>query len=227
MIEKRKLTRLKLLRHLRVFDRIGFKLIGHLADIHTEGMMVISEHPQEIGVGYEIKIILPETLNNKNEIYFNAKALWCRKYFNPLFFQCGFQIQHISAVHVELIESLIDKYGFQEIFDNTAVKYYRGIEGYNCAQAILKVFQDRFGVKDDQILAAADFGGGKAEGGICGALYAIMQLMDNRGVKKQMTLAFKKEVGSIFCDEILEMGRLSCAGCIHTASHILKRMIDQ
>ncbi len=226
MIEKRKLTRLKLLYHLRVFDRSNFKLLGHLADIHTEGMRVISEQPLKTNAVHDIRIALPETIGCTEEIHFSAQVLWCKKYVNPLFSQAGFQIQHMSAEYVQIIESLIQKYGFQKIFNNKAVQYYRGIEGYNCAQALLKFYKNRFAVTEDQIGAHAAFGGGDAEGGICGALYAVKQLANNPKIEKIIVQRFKKEVGSVCCDDILEMGRLSCAGCIYTAATILQDIID-
>jgi hypothetical protein len=127
---------------------------------------------------------------------------------------------------VYLLESLIQNYGFRNIFLNSAVRYYRGIEGYNCAQAILKTFQDRLDIKEKQINDYVDYGGGKAEDGICGALYAAKQLAGNAELIQKIVHQFKEEVGTIYCDEILELGRLSCTGCICTASEILLRILD-
>ena len=227
MIEKRKLTRLKLLYYLRVFDRDNFKLLGFLGDIHTQGMMLISEKPQDINMVHKIRIALPDVIEGKDEIHFTAKSLWSKPYVNPLFFQSGFQIQRISDRYVGMLESMIQNYGFQGIFKSKAVTLYRGIEGYNCAQAILSVFQERLHVDEERILEFIDYGGGNAKGGVCGALYAIQQLAENPEQAQVMVQRFDEEVGSVFCDEILEMGRLSCAGCIFTASKILQSLLDE
>jgi hypothetical protein len=226
MHERRKLTRIKLLYHLRVFDKDNFKLLGYLVDIHTEGMSLISEKLLEVDKTHSIRIILPENSYDQEEIHFSAKLLWRSPYINPLFYQAGFKIKHIEKAHVHLLESLIHNYGFRNIFLNRAVRYYRGIEGYNCAQAILKTFQDRLDINENQINSYVDYGGGKAENGICGALYAIKQLAGNAELIQKIVQQFKEEVGTIYCDEILELGRLSCTGCICTASEIFLRILD-
>ncbi len=227
MPEKRELSRLKLLFHLRVFDRGSFKLLGHLADIHTKGMMVVSEQSQKINAVHDIKILLPEAIDSQDEVHFTAKVLWCVPYVNPLFYQSGFKIQRIDNVFVQLMESMIQTYGFHGIFHSDAVKYHRGVEGYNCAQAILKEFQNRLGVTDEQVVDYAAYGGGRAEDGICGALYAIKQLAGDIDLIKIIMQQFQEEVGSVNCDEILQLGRLSCAGCICTASRVLQRVLDE
>lgn len=226
MRERRKLTRLKLLYHLRVLDRDNFKLLGYLVDIHTEGMGIISEQLPEVDKTHSIRIILPEDFNGQDEIHFSAKLLWRSPYINPLFYHAGFKIQHIEKAHVQLLESLIHNFGFRNIFLNRAVQYYRGIEGYNCAQAILKTFQDRLDINENQVNDYADYGGGKAEDGICGALYAVKQLSGNAEHIKKIVQQFEDEVGTIYCDEILELGRLSCTGCICTATEIFLRILD-
>jgi hypothetical protein len=227
MIERRKLTRLKLLYYLRVFDKDNYRLLGYLGDIHTKGMMLISESPLTIEKNYNIRIALPEPLDKHDEITATARALWGRRYINPLFYQTGFQIQNLQQEYVQLMESMIQTYGFQSVFQSEAVKYYRGIEGYNCAQAILKVFQQKVGANPDLIHQYAEYGGGNAKGGVCGALFAIEQLAANADLAQQARHRFNEQVGSIFCSDILELGRLSCAGCISVAAKILQDHIDE
>ncbi len=222
ILERRKLSRLKLLHHLRVFDRQNFRLLGHLADIHHEGMMLISEQVQKLDQIHQIKILLPETIGSHQEIHFSAKVLWCRNYINPMFHQAGFQIEHIDPRHMQLLEMLVDRFGFQSIFESKVVQYYRGIEGYNCAQSILKAFQHRLNISEKRVAEYAEFGGGNAPNGICGALFAIQQVSRNHEMSCRFENRFKKEVGATLCDEILIMGRLSCTGCIFTAFQILQ-----
>ena len=227
MIEKRKLTRLKLLYHLRVFNKDNYRLLGCLGDIHAKGLMLVSESRITIKKDYNIRIALPEPLDEREEINVTARALWCRLYVNPLFYQTGFQIQDLQQEYVQLLESMIAKYGFQSVFQSEAVKLYRGIEGYNCAQAILKVFQHKVNVDPDLIHQCAHYGGGNAQGGVCGALFAIEQLAVNTDLAEQARHHFDEQVGSIFCDDILELGRLSCAGCIAVAAKILQDILDK
>jgi hypothetical protein len=225
MRDKRNLSRLKLLYHLRVLDRNNYKRLGHVADIHTQGMMVLSEHRLEPKVVHDIKIALPDALDGREEIELSATVLWCVPYVNPLFFQSGFKFHHIDRMLVQALEALIQRYGFLGVFQNHAVHYYRGIEGYNCAQAVSKMFQVQLSVDDDQITDLAACGGGNAEDGICGALHAIRQLAGNDRNRRNVIQRFEQEVGSLYCDEILALGRLSCAGCIYTACRILQDIL--
>jgi hypothetical protein len=226
MIERRKLTRLRLLYYLRVFDKDNYRLLGHLGDVHTKGMMLISESPLTVNKNYNIRIALPEPLDKHEKINATARALWCRLYTNPLFYQTGFQIQYLHNEHVQLLESVIQKYGFQSVFQSEAVKFYRGIEGYNCAQAIVKAFQHKVSVGPDLIHQYARYGGGNATDGVCGGLFAIEQLAPNLDLAQQARHCFDEQVGSIFCSDILELGRLSCAGCISVAANILYDILD-
>ena len=81
-------------------------------------------------------------------------------------------------------------------------------------------------ISENQISTFADYGGGKAEDGICGALYAVKQLAGNAELIQKIVQQFKEEVGTVYCDEILELGRLSCTGCICTAAEIFQRILD-
>lgn len=220
--EKRKLTRLKLLCHLRVFDRLNFRLLGHLADIHAEGMMVISEQAPKPGRIHQIKIVLPEPIEDHDEIHFPAKVLWCRKYENPIFHQAGYKMERLDQRCIHLLERLVHRFGFRDVFQSKVVRYYRGIEGYNCAQAILIALSQRFDVDEALLDTYAGYGGGRAPKGTCGALYTIQQLSRSQKAAKRFEERFIEEVGSTQCDEILTMGRLSCTGCIFTAYQIIQ-----
>ena len=68
------------------------------------------------------------------------------------------------------------------IMNNTRDKvkrYFRGIEKYNCAQAILKVFQDECNISDDKIKEYVKYGHGRVPDGVCGALYVINELIND------------------------------------------------
>ncbi|MCP4747218.1 MAG: hypothetical protein GY874_13920 [Desulfobacteraceae bacterium] len=226
MIEKRKLTRQCLLYHLRVFDISNYKLIGHVADIHTEGMMVLSEQPQKVDAIHDLRVVLPEVLDGKEDVRFRGIVVWSGLHPNTIFYSSGFRVQHISQVHVEIIKMLIDRYGFKDIFNNAAVGFYRGIEGYNCAQSIMRAYHKLFDYKKDVVEEFAAHGSGNAPGGMCGALYATLRLVNDPIIEKRIISTFMKEVGATLCDEIFALGRLSCAGCIYTASSILQSFLQ-
>ena len=102
-----------------------------------------------------------------------------------------------------------------------AVKYYRGREGYNCAQSILKAYQEDLDITDEQIDEYKKFGGGRAEGGICGAIYATKVLVGNKEVSDLVQQSFDSASGAVTCKEIRKLKQLSCNGCVETASQLL------
>lgn len=62
--------------------------------------------------------------------------------------------------------------------DITARKLFHGKERYNCAQAILAAYKEKLNVACDVITEYKSYGGGRAEGGLCGALYAGLFLLN-------------------------------------------------
>ncbi|MDN3512614.1 MAG: C-GCAxxG-C-C family protein [Candidatus Jettenia sp.] len=102
-----------------------------------------------------------------------------------------------------------------------AVSYYRGKENFNCAQAILKAYQEDFNITDQQIIEYKKFGGGKAEGGVCGALFAAKKLIHNEDISNQVEQHFSKAAGAITCREILSLKQLSCHKCVENIAESL------
>jgi len=106
-MERRKLQRRQLIYYLRVFDRDTGELLGHLVDITTEGVMLISEAPLQTGKVFHLKMRLPEQMSGSKEIAFDAVSKWSKKDINPDFYDTGFQFVDIRAENKEFIEDLI------------------------------------------------------------------------------------------------------------------------
>ena len=90
MAERRELKRRHLIYYLRVFDRNTDKIIGHLVDITTEGLMLISEGPLETDAIFELRMDLPSEIEGVRKMDCLAHSRWCRKDDNPDFFNTGF-----------------------------------------------------------------------------------------------------------------------------------------
>lgn len=102
--------------------------------------------------------------------------------------------------------------------EDRAEELFHGKERYNCAQAVLKAFEGELNITKEQILSAARKGSGRAEEGLCGALYAARLLVDNEGAVKDLNMAFEKEGGSTECRQIRKLNKLSCRGCVRLAA---------
>lgn len=111
--EKRRLKRVHLIYYLRIFDSNTGVIVGHLVDITTQGIMLISEEPVPMGKDYSFRMHLPATIIGREKIEFSAHCLWCKKDINPDFFVSGYQIKAISPEEAQIIKELINSYGFK------------------------------------------------------------------------------------------------------------------
>ncbi len=226
MIEKRKYNRLFLIHYLRILNSPDFNLLGYLADITPHGMMTISGVPQKLDATFKVKMRLPEDLFGRNEVSFHIKSIWCQRYLNTRFYSTGYQLQDTPEEDINLINSLIQKLSLGNMFCDDAVKFYKGLDEYNCAQAILKSLEGVFEIKQQSIRKYGSFGSGEAEDGTCGALFAAKSLLRDQQNRKKLTQRFLDEVGATSCEEIIKFGYLSCAGCVYVAHRILQEMIE-
>jgi hypothetical protein len=113
MGEKRKYERRRPSHYSAVFNRDTQKILGRLANLSTEGFMLVSEQP--IGADQELRcrIILPEDMNAGTGVSFDAHTLWCRAGSAPGTFNTGLNFTHITLKDVELLEQLTRHPAFQ------------------------------------------------------------------------------------------------------------------
>ena len=107
---QRKHVRKNLIYYLRVMDRRTGKLLGRLADITTEGMMLISEEPISPGNIYDVVMALPSQMNLERPISFRLESVWWKKDVNPDFYAAGFKFIDPSLADVKVVEDLIEDY---------------------------------------------------------------------------------------------------------------------
>ncbi len=88
--------------------------MGHLADITTDGLMLISEQPLETEKLFRLRLEFPEKLYGKENFDFEARSLWCKTDLNPSFYDIGFAIQNLTPGVIQTIEQLIQVYGFKD-----------------------------------------------------------------------------------------------------------------
>lgn len=105
-------------------------------------------------------------------------------------------------------------------FDFKASALYHGKDGFNCAQAVLKTFQDISGMTNDEIASYSNKGGGRAPDGDCGALFAAKVLLQNPDFDVVLDDAFNKVAGSRECRSIRKEKRLSCGDCVELAARL-------
>ncbi len=101
-----------------------------------------------------------------------------------------------------------------------AGEYFHGRFGDNCAQAVLRAHADRFGISEETIGEHSRDGGGRAEGGLCGALVAAKLLLPDK--KDIIAERFSEMAGSSLCRDIRKEKRMTCRQCVEAASSLVE-----
>ena len=114
MQERRKYPRKDLLLFANVYDSKSGKIVGTLLNITLEGAMVLSENMIDANNTMELHIKLPENFVQKNELVFTANSRWCGPDINPEFFDVGYQFANVSEEDGQIIQTIIEKYGFKD-----------------------------------------------------------------------------------------------------------------
>ena len=112
-------------------------------------------------------------------------------------------------------------------FDFKARALYHGKDGFNCAQAVLKTFQDISGMTDDEIASFSNKGGGRAPAGDCGALFAAKVLLQNRDLDGILEDAFNEAAGSVECRLIRKARKMTCGDCVELAARLTGDYINK
>ena len=102
--------------------------------------------------------------------------------------------------------------------------FHQKPENWNCAQSILKGFQQELNIPESRIVEFKAFGGGRAPNGICGALYAADILMKEQG-KNSIEQEFNEKVGGTLCLQIKRETKTSCKDCVAIADEIFEKYI--
>lgn len=115
-----------------------------------------------------------------------------------------------------------------------AKRYFRRVlfgRSYNCAQAVLKAFEDRFDFINDKLVKEFKaFGVGKAPDSICGTLFAALHIL--KELKMFDTVSdfeqeFYRLAGSLYCSNIRTKGFAFCSYCLEEAVFCLDSHIKE
>ena len=114
MSERRKLKRIHLIYYLRVFDMETGKQLGHVIDLSTEGLLLLSDKAILLDKTFHFKMDLPSEIKGTEVFEFTAQSLWTSKDENPDFINTGFKILDIKEDGLKIINRLIRRFRFRE-----------------------------------------------------------------------------------------------------------------
>ncbi|MDY6121572.1 MAG: C-GCAxxG-C-C family (seleno)protein [Porphyromonas sp.] len=93
---------------------------------------------------------------------------------------------------------------------------------WNCCQSVLKRFQNEINLDDEAIeLHYRPCGGGRAEGGLCGALYAAEELMKKYELPS-LKDSFRQVAGGLTCRELKTELKYPCVEAVRLAERLVE-----
>ena len=110
--------------------------------------------------------------------------------------------------------------------DLKSANYFMKTDKLNCAQSVLKYFEKYRPIDVETMKRFAKCGGGNADGGVCGALYAAIHLADKPATIIKLKQEFNGKAGCITCKGIKQKKIMSCNSCVDLAVDILINNLD-
>ena len=115
MTEKRKLRRWHVVYYLRIFDHETESQLGHVVDLTTEGLKVVSEWPIPTPKRYNLWMELPRADGDTQQVHLEAESLWTRRdESNGRFHNTGFCLASASSETTRAIRALVDQLKLDE-----------------------------------------------------------------------------------------------------------------
>ena len=113
IVIERSQKRWNLVHYLRVVKAENNELIGHLVDLTTEGMMLISEQSIPLQQTYNLRMEIPTGDDIPQMVALTAESLWTKKDVNPSFHDTGFKLINPSKRAISAITRLIEELKFE------------------------------------------------------------------------------------------------------------------
>ncbi len=112
MAKSRVLERRHLIYYLEVYDLETARQLGHLVDITTRGIKLVSKEKIPLKQTFILKLMLPTGYFKEREIHFEAQSLWSSNDVNPDFFDTGFEVTSLSTEERKIMRRLVEQIGF-------------------------------------------------------------------------------------------------------------------
>ena len=104
---------------------------------------------------------------------------------------------------------------------NHALEHFRRPpEPLNCAQSVLYAYQKVSGDTEMSLPEMKAFGGGRAPGGLCGALHAACTVAPDKA--ERLKARFAATTGSVECREMKRANQYRCELCVAEAAQLLQ-----
>ena len=106
-IDKRICKRHELIYYLELLAYDTERCLGHILDISSEGMMVMSERPFAMHEVYFFKISYRIPHKGRHTFPIKARSRWCSRDIHANFFDTGFEMVELNQHALQSIEFII------------------------------------------------------------------------------------------------------------------------
>lgn len=108
--ERRETRRYHLLYYLRVFDEETDSFFGHVFDITTGGIRVVSEWPLPVHKRFRLWMELPRDDGGKQRLSLQVESLWTQQdEADPCFHNTGFQLVDVDPPVRDQLAALVEE----------------------------------------------------------------------------------------------------------------------
>ena len=90
----------------------------------------------------------------------------------------------------------------------------------NCAQTVIHAWREVTGDTAIPLAEFKPFGGGRAPGGLCGALHAACRIAPDKA--EALKASFAQRLGSVLCSELRAAKQHPCELCVTHAVELLE-----
>jgi hypothetical protein len=112
-MKARSIERARLIYHLRVFDADRSRLLGHMVNITTDGLMLIGKVPVRAGRKLSLRMDMPAGFAAAERLTFSAESRWCRRDAGGEIWRSGFSMVSIDPEGLRAVRRLI-RHFYQE-----------------------------------------------------------------------------------------------------------------
>jgi hypothetical protein len=108
MSEQRKQLRKHIAISLSAVDVNTGYVVGDLANISSDGCMVLARAALPVNSVFQLSVALPKVIHGADTVYFGAESLWCSETDSPGHYWIGFHIIDISQQDQEVLELFLE-----------------------------------------------------------------------------------------------------------------------
>ena len=114
MLEQRQDRRRHLIYNLTIENATNNQVLGKLADISHEGLMLIGNAPTPVGEKLTLRIINNHNNSEPMLIELQTQCMWSKQDVNPDYYISGFHAEHTDLDYQAAVDELLMEIGFKD-----------------------------------------------------------------------------------------------------------------